>query len=69
MGQSKKEVVGECPSQREQCCDRLGAGTVPAGILGTERRLVWLEEVSKAGSRPSYAPSSGVTRVLGFILT
>lgn len=54
MGQSKKEVVGECPSQRKQSCDRPGdrPGALPAGMLGAERRMVWLEEVSEVGSRP-----------------
>ena len=47
--QPRRETEGECSGQR--------AEAVSAGPLGTERKLVCLEEVSKARGRPSRLPS------------
>ena len=43
----RREMEGECSGQRAET----------AGPLGAERKLVCLEEVSKAGSRPSWLPA------------
>lgn len=48
MEQSRKEVV-----VRGRADESSRAGTVPAGLLGAERKSAWLEEVSKVGSRLS----------------
>ena len=49
--QPRWEMEGECSGQR--------AETTSAGPLGTERKLVCLEEVSEAGGRPSRLPGQG----------
>lgn len=46
-------MEGECSGQRAET----------AGPLGAERKLVCLEEVSKAGSRPSWLPAQAWYRV------